>query len=109
MACRHATSLKITLAILHPILPHYLARSQEGLGLSLHTGPPEGLDQYSHCKEGLNWANDQRGITVESLAKYRTEVWSKNTGSEFCRPARELSSVEASLLCGYQACILNVF
>lgn len=86
-------------------LPH---QTKGGLDLSLHTGPPEGLDQYGCCKEGLNGANDQRGITAESLAKYRTGVWSKNTGGEFCPTARELSSFKARLLCGYQACILNM-
>lgn len=104
MAHRHIASLKLSR---HPNLLHYFTISQGGLDLSLHTGPPEGLDHYGCCKGGLNGANDQRGITAESQAKYRTGVWSKNTGGEFCPPARELSSIEACLLYGYQACILN--
>lgn len=84
-------------SILYPSFLHYLTWSQEELSLSLHTGPPEGLNRYSCCKEGLNRANNPRGITAESVAKYRTGVWSKNTGGEFCPPARELSNIEALL------------
>ncbi|KAL6470009.1 hypothetical protein MHYP_G00211280 [Metynnis hypsauchen] len=79
------------------------------LDMPLLTGASTGLDQYgARCKEGLNGANDHRGIPAESLAKYRTGVWSKKMGSETCPPARELNSSEASLPCGYQAYILNV-